>query len=71
MTVDGKAIDERIERSGLKINYICKELGISRQAFNYKKKGIHAFRTSEIFTLCTLLHIEGDDRKKIFAEEVE
>ena len=60
-------LDEYIEKSGLKIGFIVDKLGISRQAFDKKRKGKAAFRASEVFVLCNLLNISNeDDKNKIF-----
>lgn len=65
--VDEGMLDEKISNSGLKIDYIISQLGLSRQGYYKKKKGITPFRASEVFVLCTLLNINADDeREKIF-----
>lgn len=63
-------LNKYIDNSGLKIGFIVEKLGISRQAFDKKRKGETAFRASEVFVLCTLLNITDDDIKnKIFYPE--
>lgn len=64
--IDTELLDRAIERSGLKIGFICDELGISRQAFDKKRKGKNAFRKSEVYTLKGLLSIGSSDSDKIF-----
>lgn len=65
--VDTKLLDEYIEKSGLRIAYICEQLGISRQAFDRKRKGQIAFRQSEVYVVCDLLRITDlTDKMKIF-----
>lgn len=64
--VDTQLLDEAIEKSGLKISYIVECLGLSRQGFDKKRKGITPFRASEIYVLCDLCHISEADRPKIF-----
>ena len=65
--VDTALLDDYIEKSGLRIAYICEQLGISRQAFDKKRKGMIAFRQSEIYVVCDLLHItDVADKTKIF-----
>lgn len=64
--VDRGLLDKYIKRSGLKIGYICECLGISRQAFNQKRKGLISFRAPEVYALCDLLKIPPGDKQKIF-----
>jgi hypothetical protein len=64
--VNAKLLDDYIEKSGLRISYLTEQLGISRQAFDMKRKSINAFRASEVFVLCNLLHITEEDKKQIF-----
>lgn len=59
-------LDEYINGSGLKIGFIVDKLGISRQAFDKKRKGITPFKASEIYVVCDLCHISDADRPKIF-----
>ncbi len=63
-------LDQRMHDSGLKTGYICKMLGISRQAFHKKKMGMTALRKSEVYTLCSLLGIKNEE-PLIFSPEVE
>lgn len=64
--VDGVLLDKYIENSGLKIGFIVEKLGISRQSFDKKRKGDTPFRASEVYVLCDLLNISGNDKPKIF-----
>lgn len=65
--LDSELFDKYMENSGYKVNYIVDNLGISREAFNRKRKGEIPFRASEIFVLCTLLNITDEkDKNKIF-----
>ena len=64
--VDTVLLDKYIEDSGLKVGYITDSLGISRQAFDKKRKGKVAFRASEVFVLCALLKIPDAEKPKIF-----
>lgn len=63
--VNTQLLDEYIDKSGLKIYRICEILGISRQAFRKKRKGLVPFKAAEIYVLCEILHIT-DDRDAIF-----
>lgn len=67
MLVNTDLLDKKIENSGLRIGYIVEQLGLSRNGFDLKRKGKNAFRTSEVFVLCTLLNIvDPDEKSKIF-----
>ena len=65
--VDRELLDNAIKNSGLKVSFICDTLGISRQAFDKKRKGINSFRKSEVYVICDLLRITDNSLKaKIF-----
>lgn len=64
--VDSDLLNEKISDSPLKIKELCETLGISRQAFDKKRLGITKFRQSEVFVMCSLLHINADEKSKIF-----
>lgn len=64
--VNTQLLDEYIENSGLKVGFIVEKLGISRQGFDKKRKGITPFRASEIYVLCDLCRIPDLERPKIF-----
>lgn len=64
--VDTELLNQYIDNSGLKIGYIVDTLGISRQAFDKKRKGEVAFKASEVYVMCDLCRISETDRPKIF-----
>lgn len=64
--VDSELLDEYIKLNGIKYDYIAKEMGISRNAFYRKRKGLTPFRKSEVYLLVNMLNIVGDDKAKIF-----
>ena len=65
-------LEEYIKKSGLKKNFICEVLGVSRQCFLLKCNNKAEFRASEIEILCQLLNIGISDRMKIFfAQKVD
>lgn len=70
---DTKALNEIIEKSGLKKNYIAKCIGITAYGLSKKINNINEFKASEIETLCKLLKIDSlKDRQRIFfATEVD
>lgn len=63
--VNTQLLDSYIEKSGLKIGYICDRLGITRQAFGKKRRGVSPFKAAEVYVLCDICHIT-DDKDKIF-----
>lgn len=64
---DTEKLRNRIDLSGLKINYIAKALGISRAALSQKIANRREFKASEIATLCNLLGITAaKDKEAIF-----
>lgn len=66
---DTQLLDDRIKSSGLKIGFIVGKLGISRQAFDRKKKNEIPFRAAEIYVLCDLLNIDDEDKPKFFCRK--
>lgn len=64
--VDTVMLNEYIKKSGYRMDYIVKTLGISRQAFDKKRKGDISFRAPEVYVLCDLLKIPEDEKPKIF-----
>lgn len=68
--VDTALLNEKIEQSGLKVNYIVDALGISANAFYKKKDNRTPFRKSEIYVICDLLKItDTGEKMKIFYSE--
>ena len=67
---DTARLNELIEKSGLKIGYIAKRLGLSRYGFSRKRDNLAEFTPSEINALCDILHITSiEDRFSIFFSE--
>lgn len=66
LNIDTEMLDDAITKCGLKTAYITEQLGISRQAFDRKRKGINAFRQSEVYVLCDLLKLDDNAKKQIF-----
>lgn len=64
--VDTELLDKYIANSGYRVGYIVETLGISRQAFDRKRKGYISFRAPEVYVLCDLLKIPDDIKPKIF-----
>lgn len=65
-----KLLREKIEASGLKLQYIADQLGISRAALTMKIENKSDFRQKEIVKLCELLGITTPKEKAlIFLDE--
>lgn len=64
--VDTELLNEYIEKSGLRTGFIVEKLGLSRQGFDKKRKGIISFSGSEVYVLCDLLRIPEEVKPKIF-----
>lgn len=70
--VNTQLLDEKIKESGYKIGYIIDKLGISRQAFDKKRKNEYRFKGAEIYVLCDLLKLPDNTKEHIFfADDVE
>lgn len=64
--IDTALLDEYIDKSGYKVSFIVDQLGVSRAAFDKKRKGFIPFRKSEAYVLCDLLKLPNDVADKIF-----
>ena len=65
--VNTQLLDQKIKDSGLKINYIASELGITPQALQNKRSGRSAFKKLERDRLCELVNISEAEMPSIFA----
>lgn len=70
--VDTKYLNQKIEDSGLKKEYIAKQLGITRAGFYKKLTNGSEFTSREVSILCKLLSITKLTEKEsiFFASEV-
>ena len=70
---DTKALQKRIEQSGLKQEFIAKKIGLSSYGFAKKRDNETEFKPSEIDGLCDLLNIDTLEEKFaiFFAPKVE
>lgn len=57
---------DKIEKSGYRINFIAKKVGISYQCLKNKINNVTEFRASEIQTLYDLLQLTEEERVQIF-----
>lgn len=70
--VNTQLLDDKIDKSGLRIGFIIEKLGLSRNGFDKKRKGKTPFRVAEIYVLSDLLKLSEDDQEDIFfANKVE
>ncbi len=62
-----KLLREKIDASGLKLQYIADQLGITRFGLYKKLQDGSEFKPSQIVKLCELLRIEtAEEREQIF-----
>lgn len=65
-------LEQYIEDSGYKRNFLAKQLGITSYTLSMKIQNESEFKASEIDILCSLLDIGTEERMAIFfAKEVE
>ena len=61
-------LEEKLESSGLKKNYIAKTLGLSPQGLSKKRKGTIPFTVREINMMKDILNLTNSERDKIFLQ---
>lgn len=64
--VKTELLRENIDKSGLKIQFLAKEIGITRQSLTSKIDGVHDFRLREAVKLSKLLGLTKAQRDTIF-----
>lgn len=57
---------EKVQTSGLKYNFLAKNLGITTEGLRKKIKNEVEFKPSEIVVLCKLLNMTNKERDRIF-----
>ena len=68
--VNTNLLNEKIEQSGLKPQYIISTLGITPNSFYRKKNNQIKMKASEVYVLCDLLKItDSQEKEKIFYAE--
>lgn len=67
--IDTELLDEWITKSGYKVGFLVEKMGISRTAFDKKRKGRIPFRKSEVYVMCDMLQLPNDIATKIFYPE--
>lgn len=61
---DVKLLNDKIDESGLKRNFIADQLGITPQGFYLKTSGKNEFTASQIQKLCDILKITAQKEIK-------
>lgn len=70
--VNTQLLDKKLEQSGYRISHIVNTLGLSKNGFDKKRKGITPFRAAEIYVISDLLKLTDQEKDAIFyAPEVE
>lgn len=64
--VDIKALRERITNSGIKLEHLAKQVGISRQSLSNKLNEKTSFRMDEASNLGKALYMTEDEFIRIF-----
>ena len=59
-------LEQYIEKSGYKKNFIAQQIGITAYAFALKINNKSEFKASEMTILCKLLKISAKDKEAIF-----
>lgn len=64
--VNTAALEQIIEDSGIRKNFIAEKLGLSPQGFRLKETGKQEFKISEVRILKEVLHLTEEDVNRIF-----
>ena len=67
--VNTAALEQIIEDSGIRKNFIAEKLGLSPQGFRLKETGKQEFKISEVRILKEVLHLTEEDVNRIFLPE--
>ena len=63
---DKEKLMGKISESGIKLGFLCEQLGICRFTFSRKLANLSEFTASEIVKLTELLHLTPEERDAIF-----
>ena len=63
---DSVKLKEAIEKTGIKKNFIAKQLGISPQGYQKKENGLIEFKASEISIMKDILNLSAKETNDIF-----
>ena len=61
-----KMLNDAIEQSGLRMNYIAKKVGLTYQGLRNKIEGKREFKAGEIAALSDVLRLTSETRDQIF-----
>ncbi|MDR0308245.1 MAG: hypothetical protein LBI42_15635 [Chitinispirillales bacterium] len=64
--IETKLLREKIDKSGYKVRYIAKQIGLSYQGFLNRMAGKNEFNVAEVQVLTELLKIEIGEKEAIF-----
>ena len=67
--VDELKFKDAVKKSGLKIKFLAKSLGLTYEGFRKKSKGTTPFRKLEVDTIVTLLGLTDAEQAEIFFPE--
>lgn len=59
-------LKKAIELSGLKMEFIARQLGITRAAFSMKVNNSSSFKVEEMYKLSEMLNLDENEKKVIF-----
>lgn len=70
---DVELLREKIDKSGYKLSYLAKQLGLTPQGFYLKINGTNEFKATEIQKICKILCISDSEEmmRIFFASAVE
>ena len=60
------ALEDKVQKSGYRLDFICEKIGITYQSWLNKIKNISEFKQSEIVKLAKLLNLSQDEINVIF-----
>lgn len=67
---DVTLLEQVLEESGFRLEYIAKQMGLTYQGFRNKIIGKSEFKTREVSALCSILGLTSEMRDKIFFAEM-
>lgn len=67
--VQTEELKKKMAASGFRNNYICEQIGITRQALDKKINNKSPFRASEIYVMVDLLKLSNEEKQSIFYAE--
>lgn len=65
--VNKDLLKDYIRKSGYKLSYIARSLGVTQATLSSKLSNRLYFRGAEVIAICVILNIPDEDKEKIFA----